>query len=246
MLTNKHKNEEALAYYYAQIPKVMSLIDCLKSVGITHFGYDKFVGNDKYMAIYPEQPVMREKHGFTLDFDYFVQPQLDLFQEKNDFSLWQCKFDSNQFVDELKNFDIGNGIVFLNQPAENVFETYHFAGSNDNSELLNFYVNNLDFIKSFAQHFSEKMGDLLDHTVPGRLIHLDKPAIIKLHEGRNITSPEVILTKKEQNCLDLLKKGYTNKQIAKYFDNSPRTIEEHVANIMKKYKVDSRKAFIDF
>ena len=141
----------------------------------------------------------------------------------------------------------------------NVHEIFHFAGDKNNEQILDFYLNNLPFLKSFTANFRDKMSDFIDHRIPGRLIQLEKPALIKTKDHKAIIPPYslnnadqspftygVHLTNKERLCLQLLKQGYTNKQMARHFGNSPRTIEELVSNIMRKFKVHSRQDFIPF
>jgi DNA-binding CsgD family transcriptional regulator len=56
---------------------------------------------------------------------------------------------------------------------------------------------------------------------------------------------KITLTVKQSRCFELLKRGYSNKQIANYFGNSPRTIESLVATILKKFNLTSRRELID-
>lgn len=48
-----------------------------------------------------------------------------------------------------------------------------------------------------------------------------------------------VLTQREQEILDRLAKGHSNKEIAQMFGISPRTVEVHRANIMLKLRVPS-------
>lgn len=59
-------------------------------------------------------------------------------------------------------------------------------------------------------------------------------------------SPAVELTKKEKDIITLVSKGYSNKKIAKTFENSIRTIEAHRFNIMKKLKVKNAVELVKY
>jgi signal transduction histidine kinase/DNA-binding NarL/FixJ family response regulator len=48
------------------------------------------------------------------------------------------------------------------------------------------------------------------------------------------------LTKRQMEVLDLIIKGYTNKEIAEIMGLSPRTIENHVSNLLIKFGVERR------
>ncbi len=57
-------------------------------------------------------------------------------------------------------------------------------------------------------------------------------------------NPEVLLTTKERECLKFVGEGYTSKEIARYFNLSPRTVEWHVENIKHKLGVDKKTDLI--
>jgi DNA-binding CsgD family transcriptional regulator len=69
----------------------------------------------------------------------------------------------------------------------------------------------------------------------GRWVFFEMPATLS-HEatpGTRINSIE-LLTLREKTVLDQLTKGYTSKQAARVLGISPRTVEFHRANIMRK------------
>lgn len=68
-----------------------------------------------------------------------------------------------------------------------------------------------------------------------------KPACYTLTQN-HLTLP---LTEKQQNCLFLLVRGKSIKQIAKYFKVSPRTIEGHISAIGKKINCYSKADIIE-
>ena len=58
------------------------------------------------------------------------------------------------------------------------------------------------------------------------------------------------LSKREQECMDFLVRGFSAKHIAKQLEVSPKTIEFHIANIKHKFGVHNKmelinKVFID-
>lgn len=60
----------------------------------------------------------------------------------------------------------------------------------------------------------------------------------KMHKPAN--SHPLGLTKKEQEVLPLIVRGCGNKEISTIMARSPRTVENHVASILKKFKVNNR------
>lgn len=66
-------------------------------------------------------------------------------------------------------------------------------------------------------------------------------ALVALARGeRELEEPEVSLTEREQEVLNLLAKGQTNKDIAQSLILSVRTVEAHLHNIYGKLGVSSR------
>lgn len=57
------------------------------------------------------------------------------------------------------------------------------------------------------------------------------------------TSTQV--TPKEQEILDYMKKGHSNKEIAQLLHISPSTVKTHISNIYKKYQVSSRAELLE-
>jgi len=95
-------------------------------------------------------------------------------------------------------------------------------------------------MKRGAVDFIEKPFDdqvLLDRI--GQAIARD--AASRENEARRacIAARLASLTPREHEVLDLVVAGYANKQIAAHLFLSPKTIEIHRANVMKKMRVDS-------
>lgn len=53
-------------------------------------------------------------------------------------------------------------------------------------------------------------------------------------------SPRKLLSKREIDVLDYIKRGYKNPEIAAQLNLSPKTIENHVRNILLKLGVKNR------
>ncbi|MBW2091632.1 MAG: response regulator transcription factor [Deltaproteobacteria bacterium] len=67
-----------------------------------------------------------------------------------------------------------------------------------------------------------------------------------LEGRRNVKSTLDILTQREREVLKLIAEGYKNKEIADYLYISPKTVEKHRTNLMKKLDLHSASALISF
>ena len=65
--------------------------------------------------------------------------------------------------------------------------------------------------------------------------------IFKYYSNHNIINEKDALTPRENEILDLIQKGYSNKDIAKELFISVSTVKTHINNIFKKKKVAKRK-----
>jgi DNA-binding CsgD family transcriptional regulator len=52
--------------------------------------------------------------------------------------------------------------------------------------------------------------------------------------------PQVKLTPRERDCLDLLRRGFSNAQLARQLGITPRGVQFHVDNIKAKHGVRTR------
>ena len=61
---------------------------------------------------------------------------------------------------------------------------------------------------------------------------------------RHLSSAERVLTAREQQIVDLLREGLSNKEISRVLGISERTAKFHVSNLLKKCEADNRWAFL--
>lgn len=54
-----------------------------------------------------------------------------------------------------------------------------------------------------------------------------------------------LLTKREQECLPLIKKGMSNKIIARRLNISPRTVDSHLESIKRKLECNNKYELIN-
>lgn len=67
-----------------------------------------------------------------------------------------------------------------------------------------------------------------------------------LEGRRNVKSAWDILTQREREILTLIAEGYRNKEIANSLYISPKTVEKHRSNLMRKLDLHNTSALISF
>ena len=82
-------------------------------------------------------------------------------------------------------------------------------------------------------------GDLYIHPAMTRALFNDAAVPPKVSEIETLTLREI-------EVLQLLAKGYTNRQIAEHLNLSPRTVEGHRANVSGKLGLHSRVELVEY
>lgn len=145
-----------------------------------------------------------------------------------------------------------NGITFTRNTPDYV-EGWAFGGMPENTQLPDFYINNMDLLSKFINYFKFAGQDILDisdrsktidilfHENPSLFDTLDSDKIITFNTKILAKKYQVIgnqgdfnLTQKEIECLIHKNQGLTAKEIAKIWAISPRTVESHIKNIKMK------------
>lgn len=153
-------------------------------------------------------------------------------------------------IDAALALNIYDSIALI-EPGPSSCEFYLFGSSNKNSNMLNFYLNNLDLLKKFTYYFhdmAEKM--IAKHTMD----KFKSPLILQgiPHPQHGLPQPEAtdanlfhpryplfnnraeFLTKREIECIYWLSQGKSSEEIGIILNLSKRTIETHILHAKKK------------
>lgn len=244
-------NRQADAFSHSHLSAAIDMVERIKPFGLTYFLYNRLVDDDKYMAISVENQWFRELFGYSHDREIFdtQMATLEAKEEKelkDKYSLWQFSFSNNPLMEALRQIDINHGIT-LYRDHDSYKESFHFATTNENHQILEFYLNNLTMLDSIADEFAGKMEKALDHETNALYVHVEKSTSSQLAKKPSllINNRQIQLTLIQHSCFELLKRGYSDKQIAQKLGKSHRTIERHVSNILCQLGLISRKDILD-
>jgi hypothetical protein len=174
MTTLDKINESANQFIDSQIHILREIAEPLRGLKITHFSYNKFIGKDKALILCPQMARFREQFGHTLDF-YIVQPQLDQIHQQKECLFWQGYSPDNPVLETLRGYDINHGFTLFRTVEKDIYESFHFATTNDNEQIQNYYFKNKALLNVFSDYFIDKMGDIIDHRTPGKLLQIENP-----------------------------------------------------------------------
>lgn len=185
----------------------------------------------------------------------------------NHFPLWECHFKSGWYLwndirsegkNELAdNLGISNGIIYINHKEDRT-EAFSFATSPENTKIVNFYLNNLNLLKRFKNHFEEEAAEFIN-VANSQLIRIPQNMTKDIHFISNNsmfhenemltneqfeTSPFNELSNRELECYSLLIRGYTLSYISNKLGIAIPTVSNYITRIKQKLKCDKKEEML--
>lgn len=221
-----------------------------KYLGIEHFTYIKSFDDGTHICL--------TTHAEWIKYFYLKLYSHGVHHKTNDayntgVVLWSTIKDQTSFTAFKQYCKLSHGISLI-EKHKNFCEFFTFATDENNSQIINFYINNLDTLWRHAAYFREKGKTLITEANRDRAI-LPKCKVAKPKDTLIINKEEVNtvlaeipinrydlsvdgvkinLTARQEDCLFFLIRGKTLKETAKELKLSPRTIESHVEAIKNK------------
>lgn len=200
-----------------------------------------------------------DKSGFTLltHSEYYQQAmnqELPLagFYLKEGWHLWNTSLSQNHLA-LAENYQLGNGILLVKSHPDQT-EIIEFAGALDNTQLYDFYMNNVLLLKKFIAHFCKQAADIIDQAKMERIFPSSKMILkkkiaksMKLDQEAisniliEIDYPIDLLSKRELQCFHYLIRGYSIAQISEETTLAVPTIANYISRIKHKTRCFSRK-----
>jgi DNA-binding CsgD family transcriptional regulator len=163
--------------------------------------------------------------------------------------IWPEMPNNDQIFNAMYSYDIWNGLVYYIK-HENYVETFSFASTRENPQVKLFYLNNLDLLNNYITYFKSKGHELINTTdkrvlIPYPCVKSQKSISVNTETNNFLTqtrlkfyslsigTKDVLLTKREMDCLYCLSRGKTVKETAKHLVISPRTVEYYL-NLAKE------------
>ncbi|MCC8399085.1 MAG: helix-turn-helix transcriptional regulator [Rickettsia endosymbiont of Platyusa sonomae] len=131
---------------------------------------------------------------------------------------------------------------------QNYVDLWAFATDRNNTEILDFYINELNIIKKFILYLQDKTYSIFFPTNVDVFIKTDKTINLvnkenSIYHTENIFNikkyyldfeKKIYLTNQEFLCVYYLSKGKSFKEIANLLNISPRTVEDHIHSVQRK------------
>lgn len=230
--------------------------DFCKPLGITTFGYVRIYHNGciNWLTSNPDQDRFLIESG-ALNDDPLINTSEKL---KEGHFLW---FNDRQFPgsdsfyrDRAKLFQMDHGMVVVKH-QKNYLETCCFSGLLTQLPLYNLFMNKQALFNAFMEHFIGQLDrhllSLLDNgiTIDEIKTSLEKASIKRLPDF-STSSPSLLaacgcsnlmhLSRREKECLILLKQGYSYQAIGDFLKLSHRTVEHYLESVKNKLGLETR------
>lgn len=223
------------------INSVKKILSPLSKIGDIHYFH--------YGINYPD------KSGFSLSSDseyltswYTHQFPHCGFHLEGGWHLWNSTLPEAQL--ELgRSLNIDHGIHFIRHSTDKT-EIFGFATSVDNLNIYDFYLNNLQLLKKFSQHFLNEAKELLVKAQSQLILPppamlsgerlIKKPALLQVNTVEEIDYPYNLLSERESECFSLFVKGFSNTEISKKLILSSKTVDVYINRIKQKLNCATR------
>jgi DNA-binding CsgD family transcriptional regulator len=161
--------------------------------------------------------------------------------------IWTNINTHNVILHDAAMFGIKHGVTIV-EPNHDGYEFFFLGTTTSDSSAINKYLSNFQLLDKFIQNFKSANQNLL------LKLHANKITVddwfdnkLKFESINDIDRYSFLtelyqyqLTPREIECLPLLIKGCTSKQIAEFLKISHRTVEDYVSNIKYKMNVVSK------
>jgi DNA-binding CsgD family transcriptional regulator len=168
-----------------------------------------------------------------------------------------------------RSFNLGS-VLCIFEKVTDYYEFFYFS-SCDNSNIVNFYLNNYSILAAFMLHFKERGADLIEIAEKNKVFlpyrspqyrkmllslqmnaSAEEDQILKLYDKLKLNKYPICyrgcksyLTPRELGCIQILSQGSTFKEIGRALNISPRTAEKHLENVKERLGVISTNTVLD-
>ena len=245
---------------------IQDICQPLQKAGISFFHYlKKFNDNSRiHLTNKPEWVEYYYQQRFYMIGS--LEGKNELYKSSTYF-MWVTAKNQVIFKDVRDNYNIDHGITFIKKNEDSI-ELFHFGVDKKHSELINFYLSNLNFLDRFIVYFKDRASKLIAKAEkqpimpPAYNKQVDRDDLL-LFRGRkfeetldfknefirstrpkkvifHVGKKEIILSMREVDCLFGVLEGKTAQEIGKKLFISKRTIETHLDNIRHKLNCQDR------
>lgn len=258
-------NKKALIYNASVQPFIQKACNLIATkLGLPHFGYIKNFKDGSYIYLCSSQSWL-EHHCDNVNREVAEFADIKRTKLLNGMSYysWPQNKEREVFRD-FYEFNIWNGIE-LCYKCDDYIENFYFAGTRTQEIENTFYLENIEILKFFTFYFRSICSNILEQAHSNKLIpEKSFPSFFDLCQFSQNTKSSisfnslfpikkfyldghlsnVYLSIRELECLSLLGKGYSVKQIALHVGISSKTVNSYIDRIRIKTGINSTSQLV--
>lgn len=156
------------------------------------------------------------------------------------------------YRERVKLFKMDHGMVLIKHQKDYI-ETCCFSGLSSKRPLYQLFMNEQPLFKTFMEHFTNQLdASLIETLSEGISMSTLKDGCRSQEEALYFSGDKAILleacgwknlltlSKREKQCLDLLKRGHTYHAIGLSLGLSERTVEHYLESVKNKLNLETR------
>lgn len=225
----------------------------LSPVGIVYFNYLRYYNDGSCYLLSTHEKAIKD----IFENNVPVAAPVSEKYIKNNFNYFLLPIGSyDKYLHRMKvNLNLEYFINLIDR-YNNYFELFCFGSRSNHSEIVNFYINNMNFLEKFKFYFKDKAADLIRTGEQNKVIlpEIMKPPYQGLENNsdhfflrNHIKSRhgDVELTQRQYDCLAQLAAGRTAKEAARQLGISHRTVENYLANLKSILDCNRKSQLVD-
>jgi DNA-binding CsgD family transcriptional regulator len=228
----------------------------LERLGMTSFNYFRIFLDGSRINLMTQGAWLEHFYNNKLYLDGLFESSPKNYQ--SGYFLWLGLLNQKVFYEASKYFNIDNGITIIDR-QQDYCDFYCIGSTRDNNQAANFYINNIEFLQKFTSHFKQAAKDIISAAEKDKIIlpefelmaqktpaypYFDNKKADFTFGVSALESQDGKLSQRELACIQLLAKGYTFKEIAKFMNLSPKTIETYITRAKNKFNCRNKTELV--
>lgn len=238
----------------------------LENRNISTFAYFRFYEDGRYLYLCNDIPWVEHCLMHVQDNDTSLGQQINRVpQDGYHCYLWPT-IQQDELLTALYNHNIWHGLSIFRQLPDSV-ELWGFAGTKEDINLPNLFVDDIELLKDYTTYFNQKANHLINPSDKSKFaIYKNHQPLLSefedIHHLKQLNEfiqrtnhnkhpivtlggKEIILSKRENECLLQLAFRKTSKEIANELKISEKTADQYIKNAKQKLACDTRSELIE-
>lgn len=228
--------------------EVLQITAPLKKFGVSMFSYTRVYHDGSFIDVSDRSDMIDYFYYQTDIYKHYAPDANPAAIGEGYVILTSAEIANSPLAPVRDDVDLDNSLSIIKK-SKKYYEVWNYASRKNNHEIINFYINHLDFLDSFSIEFKDKMQHLIKKYEKDRIWRPDnlddtnkQPLYINKSFTRKPSTQQ--LSKRQSDCLRLLTKGMSIKQIASELSLSARTVEHYLEAVRMKFKCGSKAELI--